>query len=317
MPVTDYYLTTDAMGSVTAVLDEYGNVLERRSYDAFGEMTCMTPDGTPVAESPTGLDVGFQGQIRDDATDLYQMGYRWYNPVLGRWLSRDPIGLEGSWDFYCFAENGPNIRIDYFGLEAKVTLSNGDVKVAQDTGELIKVIEATKCGEIVAIRIWGHADPNSLTLSTTDRSCRDAIRKVASSVDKNGAMKGPGSQPSCNVLMVGPSTVPLSMNNVRGDAIVRDSSRNAIGYDFKKIINDKLAPDAVITLKGCCAGKCYAATDGTSIAREISKCVPSATVNALRVEYFQLLFNYGFPLFYQAPRGVRCEVSFKGGSEVK
>ena len=85
MTITDYYVTTDAMGSVTAILDDEGNVLERRSYDAFGEMTCMTPDGTPVAESPTGLDVGFQGQIRDEGNGLYQMGFRWYNPTIGRW----------------------------------------------------------------------------------------------------------------------------------------------------------------------------------------------------------------------------------------
>ena len=54
----------------------------------------MLPDGTPVAISPTGVDVGFQGQVRDEVTGLSQMGYRWYNPVLGRWLSRDPIGLD-------------------------------------------------------------------------------------------------------------------------------------------------------------------------------------------------------------------------------
>ena len=41
MPTADYYVTSDAMGSATAILDEDGNVLERRTYDAFGEMTCL------------------------------------------------------------------------------------------------------------------------------------------------------------------------------------------------------------------------------------------------------------------------------------
>ncbi len=116
MTITDYYVTTDAMNSVTAILDEDGNVLERRSYDAFGEMTCMTPGGTPVAESPTGLDVGFQGQIRDEVTGLYQMGYRWYNPVLGRWQSRDPIGLSGGVNDVCFCANNPFSMFDIVGL---------------------------------------------------------------------------------------------------------------------------------------------------------------------------------------------------------
>lgn len=39
MATTDYYVTTDAMGSVMAVPDEAGNVLQRRSYDAFGQAT--------------------------------------------------------------------------------------------------------------------------------------------------------------------------------------------------------------------------------------------------------------------------------------
>lgn len=116
MTITDYYVATDAMNSVTAILDEDGNVLERRSYDAFGDVTYMAPDGTPVAESPTGLDVGFQGQIRDEVTGFYQMGYRWYNAVLGRWLSRDPIGVVGGLNLYASFRNSPSVYFDNIGL---------------------------------------------------------------------------------------------------------------------------------------------------------------------------------------------------------
>ena len=114
------YVTTDAMGSVTSVLSSTGEVLERRSYDAFGQMTCMLPDGTPVATSPTGLKVGFHGQLIDELTGMYQMGYRWYSPVLGRWVSRDPIGLEGGINCTVFADNAPNHYIDTFGMGAVV-----------------------------------------------------------------------------------------------------------------------------------------------------------------------------------------------------
>jgi RHS repeat-associated protein len=116
MTVARYYVTSDAMGSATAILDEDGNILERRSYEAFGEMTCMQPDGSPVEISPTGVDVGFQGQVRDEVTGLYQMGYRWYNPVLGRWLSRDPIGLEGGDNAFRFCDNNPCSQYDIIGL---------------------------------------------------------------------------------------------------------------------------------------------------------------------------------------------------------
>ena len=118
MTITDYYVTTDAMGSVTAILDEDGNVLERRSYDAFGEMTCLAPDGAPVEESPTGLDVGFQGQIWDEDTGLCQMGYRWHSPVLGRWLSVDVIDLLGGSNCYMSLNNNPADFDDPFGMAA-------------------------------------------------------------------------------------------------------------------------------------------------------------------------------------------------------
>jgi len=120
MPITNYYVASDAMGSTTAILDEEGNVLERRSYDAFGEMNCMAPDGTTVATSPTEVDVGFQGQARDDVTKLYQMGFRWYIPTLGRWTTPDPAGLNGGPDSYAGFKNSPNIHTDYFGLEPSV-----------------------------------------------------------------------------------------------------------------------------------------------------------------------------------------------------
>ncbi len=125
MPITDYYVASDAMGSITAILDDEGNVLERRTYDAFGKMTCMAPDGTPVMESPTGVDVGFQGQICDAATGLYQMGYRWYSPTLGHWLSQDPIGLEAGANLMIFGGNNPPVNNDYFGLQYVDTISHG------------------------------------------------------------------------------------------------------------------------------------------------------------------------------------------------
>lgn len=121
MPITDYYVTTDAMGSVMAVLDETGNVLERRSYDAFGEATYMLPDGTVVPDSPTGVDIGFQGQLMDQLTGMYQMGYRWYSPILGRWVSRDPIGLKGGVNPLAYVLNVPVTGQDPFGLSCKVT----------------------------------------------------------------------------------------------------------------------------------------------------------------------------------------------------
>ena len=40
-------------------------------------------------------------------------GYRFYNPDLGRWVSRDPIGEEGDINIYALVWNSP---IDFFDI---------------------------------------------------------------------------------------------------------------------------------------------------------------------------------------------------------
>jgi RHS repeat-associated protein len=133
MPITNYYVASDAMGSATAILDEEGNVLERRSYDAFGKTTCMAPDDTHAGTSPTDVDVGFQGQISDEVTGLYQMGYRWYNPVLGRWLSRDPIGLKGGDNLDRFVNNSPTQITDPKGLSFLSDIADATIETLKKT----------------------------------------------------------------------------------------------------------------------------------------------------------------------------------------
>jgi len=183
MTITDYYVATDAMGSVTAILDDEGNVIERRSYDAFGEMTCMTPDGTPVAESPTSVDVGFQGQISDKVTGLYQMGYRWYNPVLGRWLSPDPIKLVGGSNLMKSFNNNPCSDDDYSGLSVSrqftedngVTLVRGRINYT--------VFKNDKCADV---------DAANFTYTYTDRFAKqflEAISFGATAFGQNIAIK--------------------------------------------------------------------------------------------------------------------------------
>ena len=44
-------------------------------------------------------------------------GYRYYDPVTGRWPSRDPIGENGGVNLYVFGINNPNAYVDILGLD--------------------------------------------------------------------------------------------------------------------------------------------------------------------------------------------------------
>jgi len=58
----------------------------------------------------------------DDETELYYYGRRFYDPVLGRWINRDPIEEDGGLNLYAFCKNDPINKYDYLGLLEQFTL---------------------------------------------------------------------------------------------------------------------------------------------------------------------------------------------------
>ena len=49
----------------------------------------------------------FSTKPYDEKTGFYYYGYRFYGPVLGRWLIRDPIGEVGGINLYGFVDDNP------------------------------------------------------------------------------------------------------------------------------------------------------------------------------------------------------------------
>jgi RHS repeat-associated protein len=105
------------MGSTTAITDIYGAVVERYRYTAFGDLTVLAPDFSQRFASLFAWNVLFHGETADGLTGWYNYGYRFYDPVMGRWPSRDPIGERGGKNLYVFVENRPNSWYDYLGRE--------------------------------------------------------------------------------------------------------------------------------------------------------------------------------------------------------
>ena len=57
----------------------------------------------------------FQGQYFDAETGLHYNTFRYYDPVVGRFLTQDPIGLYGGINLFRFSPN-PYMWIDPLGL---------------------------------------------------------------------------------------------------------------------------------------------------------------------------------------------------------
>jgi RHS repeat-associated protein len=99
---TNYYSTFDGNGNVSEYLTTAGVVAAHYEYDPFGN------DITPVASEGDLHDTfayRFSTKPFDDISGWYYYGYRYYDPVTGRWPSRDPIGESGGVNLYGFVEN--------------------------------------------------------------------------------------------------------------------------------------------------------------------------------------------------------------------
>ncbi len=83
-----YYLAYDQVGSLQIVADSSGNVVKSIQYDSFGNILADTNSGFRVP-------FGFAGGLHDRDTGLVRFGYRDYDPEVGRWIAKDPIGFAG------------------------------------------------------------------------------------------------------------------------------------------------------------------------------------------------------------------------------
>ncbi len=88
-----YYYVYNGHGDVVALVDASGNGVASYNYDAFGALTSFSENfgGTTTWTNPYRYD-GRDGVRYDGETELYWMSVRAYDPALGRFLSRDPLG---------------------------------------------------------------------------------------------------------------------------------------------------------------------------------------------------------------------------------
>ena len=93
-------------------MDDSQNVSWKALYTPFGEAEIQVE----AVENP----FRFPGQYYDQETGLHYNWNRYYDPKTGRYLTPDPIGLEGGINLFLYAVGNPLLNIDPEGLEAEV-----------------------------------------------------------------------------------------------------------------------------------------------------------------------------------------------------
>ncbi|WP_411961871.1 RHS repeat-associated core domain-containing protein [Escherichia sp. F1] len=121
-----WYYHTDLTGTVQEVTAPDGTLVWAGYQAGFGENRGDISNSGAYFEQPLRLP----GQYYDEETGLHYNLFRYYAPECGRFVSQDPIGLNGGLNLYAYAPN-PLSWSDPLGLE-KCLLSAADKKIMGD-----------------------------------------------------------------------------------------------------------------------------------------------------------------------------------------
>ncbi|EHP5239515.1 RHS repeat protein, partial [Escherichia coli] len=100
-------VSTEGATEWCAEYDEWGNLLNEENPHQLQQL------------------IRLPGQQYDEESGLYYNRHRYYDPLQGRYITQDPIGLKGGWNFYQYPLN-PVQYIDSMGLASKYGhLNNG------------------------------------------------------------------------------------------------------------------------------------------------------------------------------------------------
>jgi RHS repeat-associated protein len=105
--INSYYLY-DGLGSARQLTNSSGAVTDSYMYDGFGNLI--------ASSGSTSNPYGFTGEQQfNEADSLVFLRARYYKPLIGRFLSRDPIGHGNGMNLYRYCLNNPVVWIDPSG----------------------------------------------------------------------------------------------------------------------------------------------------------------------------------------------------------
>ncbi|MDD5081667.1 MAG: hypothetical protein PHC58_06735 [Candidatus Omnitrophica bacterium] len=114
-----YYYHHDRLGSVIGITSQEGEIVEQYEYTAFGKVTIKDADGNVLPKSQIGNPYYFTGRRLDVETGLYYYRNRYYSPLFGRFITRDPAGIINGPNLYAYCGNNPVNFVDPWGLCGK------------------------------------------------------------------------------------------------------------------------------------------------------------------------------------------------------
>ena len=131
------YYHHDALGNVTHLSDNTGQLLEKYRYDVYGNVTILNPTNGILPISSYGNRFLFTGREYIQEAGAYDLRNRFYDPVLGRFLSTDPIGFgldEESEEEISLEEFKPEVDSEIEDINLYRYVHNNSINLTDPTG---------------------------------------------------------------------------------------------------------------------------------------------------------------------------------------
>jgi RHS repeat-associated protein len=173
----------NTQGSVFALTDQSGQIVEAYLYDAYGRATVFAPGANNLVDfggddmvTPGGISrlsnpYLFTGRRLDGETGLLYYRYRYHDPETGRFLSRDPV--DSGMNRYEYVAGNPLTFVDPMGQFTLIELMlfQNIIRMATATAGPRALIEAPKAAKeaeaIASLRtlvsaqaMYGESDPD-------------------------------------------------------------------------------------------------------------------------------------------------------------
>ena len=180
-----YYYHADGLGSITAISDQSRTVVERYSYSVFGQ---------PRPTTGFRNSYQFTGREWDKETGLYYYRLRYYDPMEGIFISKDPIGFAGGdVNLFGYVQNNPVNWIDPTGLDP----------IDPNTGRANSVLRCHVCphddptenaigGAIIGGMLLGASAGPAVVESSALKLTVDACKKIKVDGPSKGLAYGNG-----------------------------------------------------------------------------------------------------------------------------
>ncbi|EBA4497529.1 type IV secretion protein Rhs [Salmonella enterica] len=129
----------DQRGLPLALITPDNTVAWRGEYDEWGNLS--------GEENPADLEqlIRLPGQQYDEESGLYYNRHRYYNPGQGRYITQDPIGLEGGLNPYTYPLNPVQLS-DPLGL---IVVFTGDEKIQKELKSAYETIKTSRYGKVM------------------------------------------------------------------------------------------------------------------------------------------------------------------------